>query len=67
MKKKVKTQNGREPTNDSYRKSIRTIHGFDEHITELTERRDNLIGEVKLCFGKTNENIEFELNKLKGK
>ncbi len=65
MKKKVKTQNGKQPTDDSYEGQIREVHYIGEHITALTLARDTLILLIKQAFGKTQENIEFELNKLR--
>jgi len=65
--KKVKTQNGKKPTDNSYQGLIRKVRYLDKHITELTKSRNNLVDQIKVLYHKSDENIEFELNKLKGK
>ena len=65
MKKPVKTQNSNEPVDDTYKGLIRKVHYLDEHIAVLTHSRSCLIERIKAELNKTDENIEFELNKLR--
>lgn len=51
--------------NSSYQELIRKVHYFDEHIAALANSRDRVIEQIKKEFKKTDENIEFELNKLR--
>lgn len=67
MKKKVKTQNGKQQPGSGYKGHIMTIHYLDGHIAALTESRNMQVKKIKKEFHKSSENIEFELNKLKGK
>lgn len=65
MKKPVKTQNRNKPVDDTYRGLIRKICYLDEHIAALTQSRSYLAAVLKSEFGKTDENIKFELGKLR--
>lgn len=65
MKKTIKTQNGKEPTDDSYKEQVSRIFSFNCHIAVLTVKRNKLIEQIKTAFSKSNENIEFELRKLR--
>lgn len=67
MTKKIKTQNSGRPTDNSYQGQIRNIHYFDLHIANITATRNVLIEQIKKEFGKSDENIEYELGKLKTK
>lgn len=67
MKKPVKTQNIKEPTELNYKELIRTVNHFDNHIADLTKDRNEVVEHIKALFNKSDENIEFELGKLRSK
>ena len=73
MKKTGRTQNGKKSAFDTiittrfgtYKEEIRRVYHYDRHMAELTETRNKLIEQIKVKFGKSDENIEFELRKLR--
>lgn len=64
MTKKVKTQNSRQLADTSYQGQIRNIHYFNLHIANITATRNALVEQIKKDFGKSDENIKFELGRL---
>lgn len=50
---------------NSYQELIRKIYYFKEHIAALIGSRDRVVEQIKKEFKKTDENIAFELNKLR--
>lgn len=65
--KNVKTQNGKSDLGTDYKCLIREVCHYDTHIIALTNRRNVIVEQIKIKFNKTDENIEFELKKLRGK
>ena len=52
-------------SHNEYLELIKKVHYFDEHVEALVQNRNRIIEQIRQRFGKTDENIEFELNKLK--
>lgn len=65
MKKTVKTQSGNKPVGNTYHGAVCSVHYIDKHIAALVENRNEIVEQVKTEFNKTDENIEFELKKLR--
>lgn len=65
--KKVKTQNGKQKPDATYKGRILELFYLDEHIDRLNDRREGIVNVIRQTFHKSDENIVFELNKLKRK
>ncbi len=65
MKKTVKTQNSNKPADDTHDGLMRKLHYLDEHIATLAADRNATVELIKSKFDKTDENIKFELSKLR--
>lgn len=53
-------------SDDDYRQSVFVVHELDKQIAAMLADKDRRVKEIKVRFKKTQENIDFELKKLRG-